>query len=88
MSRRWRQNAGMTNIVPPTSPPLDRSSLESCQAVIVGLGLRRFVVVRREGPPVLRQVEPKRERVRDLQPGDEVPYKGRREVVRSLQVFD
>ena len=46
------------------------------------------MVIRRDGVVPLRTAHPKRERVRDLQPGDEVIYKGQRVVVRSVEIYE
>ncbi len=62
------------------------SPLESCEAVMIGLS-RRFVIVWRDDPCRLQVTQPRRDRVRDLQPGDEVVYKGETEVVRSLAIY-
>jgi hypothetical protein len=64
------------------------SPLELCQAMMLGLGSRRYVIVRRDGPIALRSLLPQRHRVRDLQPGDEVIYKGERVVVRSVEIYE
>ena len=62
-------------------------SLEVCRAVMLGLG-PRYLIVRSDGPIPLRSLLPQRRRVRDLQPGDEVLYKGERVTVRSLEVYE
>lgn len=69
----------------PPMPPASRWDL--CQAVMLGLGSRRFVIVRRDDPIPLRSGQPRRGRVRDLQPGDEVFYKGQRVLVRSVEIY-
>lgn len=63
-------------------------SLEDCRAVMLGLGARRYAVIRRDGPNLLRSLLPQRRRVRDLQPGDEVIYKGERVTVRSVEIYE
>jgi len=60
--------------------------LESCDAVMIGLS-RRYVIVWRDRPCKLQVTQPARDRVRDLQPGDEVGYNGEQDVVRSLAVY-
>lgn len=56
---------------------------------MIGLGARRFVIVRQGDEPTgLKRVAAKPERIRDLMPGDEVVYKGQRLVVRSVQVYE
>lgn len=61
--------------------------LETCEAVMIGLGTRRFTIVRRDEPPRIYSIHPRRDRIRDLRPGDEVLYDGQRHVIRSLQVY-
>jgi hypothetical protein len=63
------------------------SALETCDALIIGLGVRRWVIVRREGEQPIRALDPARQRVRDLQVGDEVVYKDTIEIVRSIAVY-
>jgi hypothetical protein len=70
------------------SPEETANALESCNAVMIGLGMRRFAIVRRGEPTHLRHVAGQRQRVRNLRPGDEVIYKGQRQIVRSLQVYE
>lgn len=72
----------------PEASPTPESPLETCSAVIIGLGLRRFVIVRRDEPSQMQHVSPPRTRIRDLQPGDEVLYKGRRHIVRRLEIYE
>ena len=62
--------------------------LETCEAVMIGLGTRRFTIVRRDEPPRIYLIHPKRDRIRDLRPGDEVFCDGERHVIRSLQVYE
>ena len=94
MSGRAAEMSGMSDSPqlpkdePPREPLQPTSPLESCTAVIIGLGLRRFVVVRREGPPLMQQTARSHKRIRDLTPGDEVIYKGRREVVRFIEAYE
>ena len=63
------------------------ANLESCEAVLIGFSTRRFVVVRRCAPSHLRLPGRTQKRIRDLQPGDRVLYKGQLQVVRSLEVY-
>ncbi|MEM9587154.1 MAG: hypothetical protein AAGA03_07725 [Planctomycetota bacterium] len=77
-------------IDPATGLPSDRSaqgSLDTCQAVLIGLDSGRFVVVRREGPRDLWPLTPLCKRVRDLTFGDQVMYKGKRYTVRAVVVY-
>ncbi|MCA9268491.1 MAG: hypothetical protein KDA41_08465 [Planctomycetales bacterium] len=65
--------------------------LENCQAIMVGLtwrSARRFVLVRRDRPSAIAPLRGDCVRVRDLRPGDEVMHKGRRVVVRSVEVYE
>jgi hypothetical protein len=62
--------------------------LELCQAVMLGLGPRRYLIVRRERPSLLHACGAASKRIRDLQPGDEVIYRGERVVVRSVEVYE
>ena len=64
------------------------NALEACNAVMIGLGPRWFVIIRRDDEPRLQRVVSTPARIRDLVPGDEVFYKGRRHVVRSVQPYE
>jgi len=64
------------------------SNLETCPAVMVALGTRRFVIFRRGEPTGLRPTTAAPTRVRDLTTGDEVIYKGRQYVVRSVEIYE
>ncbi|NND98165.1 MAG: hypothetical protein HKN47_12630 [Pirellulaceae bacterium] len=74
-------------ISPPKTATTHSASLENCDAVMVSLRGGRFVIVRRDGPKRMFPVEPICKRIRDLQPGDAVFYKGQRETVHSLCVY-
>ena len=65
----------------------EENDLEKCQAVMIGFNSRRFVIVRRDGSTPLRLCDGPRKRVRDLQPGDKVIYKGQLHVVKTLQIY-
>lgn len=83
MTKRVRAAGDPAGMNSPT-----RSALETCQAVMIGLGTRRFVIVRSDDVPTgLRRIAPSPVRIRDLLPGDEVVYKGQRHVVRSIQPY-
>jgi hypothetical protein len=62
--------------------------LETCEAVMIGLGTRRFTIIRRDEPTRIWAIHPRRDRIRDLRPGDEVLYDGEQHVIRSLQVYE
>jgi hypothetical protein len=72
----------MNNVNLPAESPL-----ESCRAIMLGLG-SRYVIVRRDDPIPLRSLQPRRQRVRDLQPGDVVIYKQAHCVVRSIEIYE
>ena len=83
MTKRVRlggQTSGMT-------PERQERNLESCEAVLIGFSTHRFVIVRRCEPSHLRLAERAQKRIRDLQPGDRVFYKGQLQVIRSLEVY-
>jgi len=62
--------------------------LETCEAVMIGLETRRFTIIRRGEPTRIWAIHPRRDRIRDLRPGDEVLYKDERHVIRSLQAYE
>ena len=72
--------------------PSAGESLDDCDAVIIALkamvGPPRYVIVRQDERQ--RRMFPTEricKRIRDLQPGDEVIYNGRRETVHGLCAF-
>ncbi len=65
----------------------EHATLESCHSVIVCLNNRRFVVVRHEEPKDLWPIDGGWQKLRDLQPGDEVIYKGQRTRVRAVDIY-
>jgi hypothetical protein len=71
----------------PTLPSFEETSLEDCQALLICLNNRRFVVVRHDEPKDLWPVDGGWEKLRHLKPGDEVIYKGDRTSVRALDVY-
>jgi hypothetical protein len=71
----------------PGTPSLEELSLETCQAVLVCLNTRRFVVAWHDEPRDLWPINGGWERLRDLKPGDEVIYKGDRTTIRALDVY-
>jgi hypothetical protein len=74
--------------ISPNAPAAYFSPREVCQALMLGLGPRRYVIVRRDAAIPLRSLFPLRRRIRDLQVGDEVLYKGQRVVVRSVEIYE
>ena len=75
----WINDRMETNLdIPPAAadtPAADDSPWELCRALMLGLGSRRYVIVRRDAEIPLRSLFPLRQRIRDLQAGDEVLYK-------------
>ncbi|TWU04565.1 hypothetical protein [Stieleria varia] len=76
----------------PSNPCDQRSekvpvSLANCDAVIIALQSRRFVIVYRDRPTRMLPVDQICRPVRSLQPGQCVFYKGRVETVRALAVY-
>jgi len=65
----------------------DHATLETCESVILCLNNRRFVVVRPDDPKDLWPVDGGWQKLRDLQPGDAVVYKGQRTQVRAVAVY-
>ena len=65
----------------------ERATLESCDSLILCLGDRRFVVVRHDDPRDLWPMDGGWPKLRQLQPGDEVIYKGQRTQVRAIAVY-
>ena len=63
-------------------------TLEDCEALLIGLSTRRFLVLR----PAERQahfwpVHGGWEKVRSLRPGDEVIHQGVKATVRAIEVY-
>jgi hypothetical protein len=71
----------------PTLPSFEEASLEDCQALLICLNNRRFVVVRTRQPKDLWPIDGGWEKLRHLKPGDEVIYKGQRTSVLALDVY-
>ena len=69
------------------STPADRDiSLEDCEAVCVWFSPLNCAIVWRDRPKHVRPVE-RGKRIRDLQPGDRVTFKGQPRVVRKVEVY-
>ncbi|MEO1524050.1 MAG: hypothetical protein AAFX06_01375 [Planctomycetota bacterium] len=62
-------------------------SIDDCEALMIGLRSKRIVIVRCDDPIRLRSVERICKPVRQLRPGEEVYYNGKREQVRSVSVY-
>ena len=76
---------------PPRQPlppvPSKFSRLENCDAVMVALSRTRFAIIHRDDAKRMVPAERICKRIRDLKPGDEVIYNGRRETVHGLCAF-
>lgn len=73
----------------PRSPTTDAADpLASCQAMLVGLGRGRFAIVRPDEPQRdLWPIEGGWDRIRQIQAGDRVIYRGQTSRVRSVEVY-
>lgn len=71
------------------SPPAVNPSpcLESCDAVIIALQSRRYVVVYRDRPIVIWPMDRICRSIRTLRPGDKVRYKGKTDIVQVMKVY-
>ncbi|MBD54330.1 MAG: hypothetical protein CMM05_04505 [Rhodopirellula sp.] len=70
------------------SPPsVEDVTVEDCEAVLICLSTRRFVVARPGEPRDLWPVDGGWDKLRDLKPGDEVVYKGNVTTVRAVDVY-
>ena len=78
---------GMTNRNPLSPPELDEVSVQNCEAMLICLNSRRFVVARPDEPKDLWPIDGGWKKLRDLKPGDEVIYKGEQTTVRALDVY-
>ncbi len=63
------------------------SRFVNCDAVVVSLSPTRHVIVRRDDAQRVVPVERICKAIRNLKPGDQVIYNGRRETVYGLSVF-
>jgi hypothetical protein len=75
----------LTNTI--DSPSFEEHSLADCEAILVCLENRKFVVARPGEPRDLWPLDGGWEKLRELKPGDEVVYKGDRTIVRALEVY-
>ena len=78
--------ADTTSHMSHSTPADTTTSLDNCEAVIVGLGPLSYVVVWRHRPKHLRPVE-RGKRIRDLRPGDRVVYQDKQRTVHSIEVY-
>ncbi|MDE0862991.1 MAG: hypothetical protein OSA98_04330 [Rubripirellula sp.] len=70
------------------SPPsIEDVSVEDCEAVLICLNSRRFVVARPGEPRDLWPLGGGWDKLRQLKPGDEVIYKGHLTTVRAVDVY-
>lgn len=77
----------MMNAQTPDQASIEEVSLENCEAILICLNTRRFVVARHDQPKDLWPVDGGWAKLRHLKPGDEVIYKGARTVVRAVAVY-
>ena len=76
------------NALATLAEPLPPSpSLETCDAVLIALASRRFVIVRRDGKIPLWSAERLCRPIRELRRGECVYYKGNRDTVEALAVY-
>lgn len=68
-------------------PSYEEASVQTCEALLICLSNRRFVVVHPDEQKDLWPVRGGWEKVRELQPGDEVIYKGEQAIVRAVDVY-
>ncbi|MFK8111758.1 MAG: hypothetical protein AB8B91_06135 [Rubripirellula sp.] len=68
-------------------PSYEESSVNNCEALLVCLSNRRFVIVHPDEQKDLWPVDGGWEKVRQLKPGDEVIYKGDQAIVRAVDVY-
>jgi hypothetical protein len=66
---------------------LEELTLDECEAILICLSTKRFVVVRTDQPENLWPIAGGWDKIRDLKPGDEVIYKGDRTTVRALDTY-
>ena len=70
---------------PSQTTPISR--LENCDAVMIAIGPTRYLIVRREDAKRVTPLERICKRIRDLKPGDEIFYHGRRETVFGVCAY-
>jgi hypothetical protein len=67
--------------------PSATESIRDCQAMMVCLEGRRFVIVRPDEGCDLQFVDGDKSDLRELSPGDAVIYRGRESKVRAIDVY-
>ena len=83
----FRDHPRMMKTQTPPRPSFEETSLENCEAVLICLNTRKFIVIRHDGPRNLWPIDGGWDKLRDLKPGDEVIYKGDRTTVVALDVY-
>ena len=78
--------AGIVSMMTHTTPADRDIALADCEAVTVWFSPLSCCIVWRDGPKHLRPVE-RGKRIRELQPGDRVTFKGVPKVVRRVEVY-
>ena len=79
------ENTILDNRTTDTQPVDRQPTLDNCDAVIIGLGARRFVIVEHDETNRLYPVA--RTGIRELKPGDEVIYQGSQETILAIDVY-
>ena len=69
------------------TPPEVTHSLEDAEALAVWFSSLHCVIVWRDGPHHLQPVNRSTQRLRDIQPGDEVTWRGQSRTVKSIAVY-
>ncbi len=72
---------------PATTSTWEDARLENCEAILICLNNRRFVIARHDEPKDLWPIGGGWNKLRELKPGDEVIYKGDRTTVRAIDVY-
>ncbi len=80
------------SLVKPTALPHEAAipaskTLETCDAVIIALACKRFVVARQDRPMRIRPVQRLCKPLSQLTPGDRVYYQGRQVEVEAIEVY-
>ena len=70
-----------------TTPPEIDVELESAEALACWFSSLHCVIVWRDGPHHLQPVDRATRRLRDIQPGDEVTWRGQARKVKSVAVY-
>ena len=70
-----------------STPPEIDLDVESAEALAFWFSSLHCVIVWRDGPHHLKPVNPATSRIRDIQPGDEVTWKGEPRTIKSVAVY-